>query len=97
VAHAYAKQKFFEALYSLVGNEALRMRLTYAADALIQLQPHQLPEKMREDFEQLRRDLTRTPLSHPYGYERRTVTPQKAVRLAKKILSMYTQLLGGLM
>jgi hypothetical protein len=97
VAHAYAKQKFFEALYCLVGNKSLRTRLTYAAEALMTLQPHDLPEKMRDDFKQLLRDLTSTSLSHPYGYKPRNVTPRKAARLAEKILEMYTQLLGGLL
>jgi hypothetical protein len=63
VAHAYAKQKFFEALYCLIGNKSLRTRLTYAAEALMTLQPHDLPEKMRDDFKQFLRDLTSTSLS----------------------------------
>jgi hypothetical protein len=64
---------------------------------LMTLQPHDLPEKMRDDFKQLLRDLTSTSLSHPYGYKPRNVTPRKAARLAEKILEMYTQLLGGLL
>ena len=92
-----AKQKFFEALYSLVNShDRLRIRLTSAALGLTKLSPDELPAHMRTDFEQLRRDLTRTPLSDDYRYLPREVTPREAERLAIKILEMYTELLGGL-
>src|SRR5262249_46980359 len=97
--HGYAQQKFFEALRALViQNKPLKIRLTLAADALIGLQLDQLPEAMRDDFQQLKRDLMRTPLRLPdhYHFMPREVTPREASRLAEKMLDMYTTLLGGL-
>jgi len=97
--HGYAQQKFFEALYALVSeNKPLKIRLTLAADALIGLQLDDLPEAMRDDFQQLKRDLMRTPLRLPdhYHLKPREVTPREARRLAEKMLEMYTTLLGGL-
>jgi hypothetical protein len=92
-----AKQKFFEAVYSLVdSNKSLRIRLTYAALDLANLSPDELPEHMRADFKQLMHELTKTPLSEDYRDPPRDVTPREAKRLAIKILEMYTELLGGL-
>lgn len=92
-----AKQKFYEALYSLVSSHyRLRIRLTSAALSLNHLSPDEVPEHMRADFKQLMHDLTRTPLSDDYRYLPRDVTPREAERLAKKILEMYADLLGGL-
>jgi hypothetical protein len=76
------------------------MRLTHAADALIGLQLDDLPEGMRDEFQQLKGDLTRQPLRWPSAsmdlFIRRKVTPKEARQLAEKMLDMYTQLLGGL-
>jgi hypothetical protein len=97
--HGRAQQKFFEALRCLViGNEPLRRRLTFAADALIELQLDDLPKGMRDDFQQLKSDLMRQPLRWPDSpYIRpRKVTPKEARQLAEKMLDMYTKLLGGL-
>jgi hypothetical protein len=97
--YGYAQQKFFEALYALVSeNNPLRIRLTLAADALIGLQLDDLPEAKRDDFQQLRRDLMRTPIRWP-GHSHlkpREVTLREAKRLAEKMLEMYMTLLGGL-
>ena len=99
MAHGYAQQKFFAALFPLVtGNEPVRVRLALAADALIGLELEELPEGMRDDFQQLRRDLMQTPLRWPNSpyFRRRNVTPRDARRLSQKMLEMYTELLGGL-
>ena len=104
MAHGYAQQKFFEALRGLVSeNKPLARRLTYAADALIGLQLHDLPEGMRDDFQKLKGDLMQTPLRWPsltkLGFDPlrpRKVTPREARRLANQVLDMYTKLLGGL-
>ena len=98
--YGVAQQRFFEALRPLVsGNKPLRRRLTAAADALVGLQSDQLPEGMRADFQQLKRDLMR-PTTIRYkdlDYLRpRDVTSREAPELAIKMLEMYTKLLGGL-
>ena len=79
-----AQQRFFEALYPLVcENEPLRIRLTFAAQALAHLPPmEQLPGEMRDEIQQLRDSLMRPPpLTWPNGYVRpRKATPLEARR-----------------
>jgi hypothetical protein len=58
----YPKQKFYEAVSALIGNSSIEMRLTYAAEPLLMLQPNELPEKMRHEFELLLNDLRQNPL-----------------------------------
>ena len=91
-----AKQKFFEAVSALIGPKPLRMRLTYAAEPLLTLHEKEMPTSMLKEFEELRNSLTTTPLSHAWGFQPRNISPTKARKLADKILSMYTELMGGL-
>jgi hypothetical protein len=90
------RQKLFEALCALVGPKPLRLRLTYAADALIKLQPADFPVSSRETFKELTALLTQTPLSSSYGYKARTISPKKAENAAKTILELYVKVSGGL-
>ena len=60
------------------------------------VQSRDLPAGMRDDFEKLKRKLTRIPLSSKTGLLLRPVSEDGAVKLAKAILSMFVQLLGGL-
>ena len=92
----YAKQKFYDAVYALIGTATIDRRLTYAASYLMLLQPRDLPAGMRDDFEKLMRKLTRIPLSSARAPMPRPISEDDALELAKAILSMFTQLLGGL-
>jgi hypothetical protein len=92
----YAKEKFFQAVSMLVGADTIDKRLTYAADYLLRLQDKQLPESMRDEFKVLRDALTTTPLSTATGYQPRHISEDDTRKLAEKILSMYTELMGGL-
>lgn len=94
--YGYAQQKFYEALYSLVGHSSIAMRLTYAAEYLLILKPSDLPDDMRADSEQLMQVLLRESLGDSVGFRPRKLDELEADRCAQKILSMYTQLLGGL-
>ena len=107
--HGYAKQKFFEAVYALVGSAStIDKRLTYAAGYLLVLQEKELPETLWEEFEALRHALTTTPLSTgtagrpriSHGpapaFQPRQISEDDARKLAIQILEMYTKLMGGL-
>ena len=63
----YAKQKFYDAVYALLGSATIDRRLTSAASYLMLVQPRDLPVGMRDDFENLLRKLTRIPLSSETG------------------------------
>src|SRR5262245_56027865 len=95
VSSPIAKQKCNEAAHALVGDKNLRVPLTYAALSLVRLEPSDLPPDMRTEFKELKSDLTIEPLSTTIGYIPRRVSPQKARKLAQKIVDMYTKLLGG--
>jgi hypothetical protein len=93
---SFGKQKFYEAMFSLVGDGALEMRLTYAATELVAIQPGNLPASMRIDFAALMRELTSKPLSNDAGFIPRAVDRVEGNRLAQTILTMYAELLGTL-
>src|SRR5262249_38675959 len=92
----YAKQKFCDAVYALIGTATIDRRLTSAASYLMLVQSRDLPVGMRDDFENLLRKLIRIPLSSARAPMPRPISEGDAVKLAKAILSMFTQLLGGL-
>jgi hypothetical protein len=92
---SYAEQKFFEAMYSLVGDGSIEMRLTYAANELSTIQAMNLPERMRIDFAALVGELMSKPLSNDAGFIPRAVDRDECNRLAQTILSMYAELLSG--
>jgi hypothetical protein len=92
----YVKQKFCDAVYALIGTATIDRRLTSAASYLMLVQSRDLPAGMRGDFEVLMRKLTRIPLSSKTGLLLRPISEDDAVKLAKAILSMLVQLLGGL-
>ena len=92
----YVKQKFCEAVYALISASPIDWRLTYAAGHLMFLQPRDLPAGMRDDFEKLMKKLTRIPLSSARAPMLRPISEDDALKLAKAILSMFIQLLGGL-
>ena len=92
----YAKQKFYDAVYALLGTATIDRRLTSAASYLMLVQPRDLPAGTRDDFQKLKRKLTRIPLSSKTGLLLRPVSEDDAVKLAQAIFSMLIQLLGGL-
>ena len=91
-----ARQKLFEALHALVGPGRLRVRLTCAADYLTQLTPMDFPVDSRDTFKDLKRLLTKTPLSSGHRYEARQITPKQASSASKTILELYVKVSGGL-
>jgi len=93
---SFAKQKFYEAMFSLVGDGALEIRLTYAASELVAIQSGNLPASMRVDFGALMRELASKPLSNDAGFIPRAVDRAEGNRLAQTILTMYAELLGNL-
>jgi len=90
-----AKQKFFEALYALIGASTIDSRLTLAANYLVQLQPEDLPAGMRDGYEKLRKALMTIPLSSPTSYVIRPVSEEKVRELKQTIVEMDAKL-GGL-
>jgi hypothetical protein len=92
----YARQKFFEAVYVLIGTSTIDKRLTLAAMHLLALQEDQLPKKMRDEFKALRFALTKIPLSTETDYQPRPISEDDGRKLAEQIFGMFVKLMGGL-
>jgi hypothetical protein len=89
-AYDRAREIFYLAVQSLVGHGSLVKRLRNAAIHLKMLQTRELPKDMQDDFKTLVSELT--PI-----VEHKLVPVARITRKhVEKILSMYTELLGGL-
>jgi hypothetical protein len=99
MAHDYGREKLYEAVNALVGSDAIQMRLTNATEALspLALQPDpDLPAELRDRFDALWLALTELPLSDEHDSTPRPVTDEEGAKLAREILSLYTEAMGGL-
>jgi hypothetical protein len=92
----YLKQKLFQALHDLVGSGDLNMRLTYAGTYLVPLQVDDIPEEYRGEFAEIKAILFATPLSNKEGYVPRELSNEDGAELARRILSLFTAVMGGL-
>jgi hypothetical protein len=95
----YAHQQLYEAVLSLIGAGPIQQRLTFAAEALVQLrapQPNVVPAKISAQFQAVVDALTKTPLRDGSGYAPRQVTPEEGEKLAGQILSMFVDVQGDL-
>ena len=96
--NSYAAQKLGQALDSLVGEGPLRRRLTYAAHPLITLRsvPTGGSAAIAERVSLIVDELTKEPLDiKGYPVARSTISPKRAKLMAKEILALYTEALGG--
>jgi hypothetical protein len=96
----YTWEKFYSALLTLISEGSLKERLVHAyIGSLIRLDPSDMPNDMREEFVDLRANLTRV---EPIGDEGRVtatvkaMSSQEAVQTAEKILSMYERYRTGI-
>jgi hypothetical protein len=95
--YGYAREKLWQAIESLVGHGSVQDRLTDAADFLLRVQSDkQLPPEHQDEFEQIKAALTTTALSSATGPAPRPITDQEGTKLARRILSLYTELRGGI-
>lgn len=95
--YCYARQKFWEAMYALVGDGTIKERLGYAQSYLMQLRPEQdLPEHLRQQFHALMADLRKRTIVYGYRPARINARRPKSGNMAQTILNMYTDLRGGI-
>jgi len=92
--HDYLKQKLYQALHDLFSEKGLAMGLTYACTYLLQV--HNVPDEFKEEFDQIKAALLATPLGTDKGYFPRDISPEDATALARRILGLYTTVMGGL-
>ena len=93
----YARQKLWEAVNVLVGDGAIRDRLGFAQNYLSLLRPDEdLPEFLRPQFRSLMADLSNRAVYYTYRPTRIATRHPKSGKMAQMILSMYTDLRGGI-
>ncbi|CCB64830.1 hypothetical protein [Hyphomicrobium sp. MC1] len=95
--YSYSRKKLWEALYSLVGDGPMDQRLGHAFTHLLILQSNNdMPESLREKFQSLMSNLERHAFhSRTEPVKIRMKSPD-ADRAAEEILSLYTDLRGGI-
>jgi hypothetical protein len=96
----YVREKLWQALDVLVGAEPIQDRLAYAADALTRLKPSDIPDEEREDFHAVMHALTKYPAEREgegsIHASVRKLTDEEGAELARKILSIYIRVRGGI-
>ena len=92
--HDNLKQKLFEALHDLFSEKGLAMGLTYASMYLDQVR--EVPSEFKSEFEEIKAALPAVPSGREGGYQPRELSPVETVVLARRILSLYTAVMGGL-
>jgi hypothetical protein len=92
----YAKQKFAQAVTALVGSEDIDKRLTYAAACLKTIHARDIPEALKDEFAEIERALFTTPLSREWNYQDRQISTADGMLLARRIVSFFVEIMGGL-
>ncbi len=93
------KALLWSAIYYLATSAApIQERLDHAASELLYLRPEELPEDLREEFEDLLRDLTAQDDVADEGntaVKTSRRSDAKAERLARRIFDLYTEIRGS--
>ena len=89
---SYAKEKFCQAVEALIGTLPIHERLRFALSPLLDLRAssrtaQHLPPDLELQFHRLMKKLTGKPLE---------LSEEQATALAKEILSMFVDVMGGL-
>src|SRR6266404_1643233 len=90
------KQKLFQALHDLVGAGDIDKRLTHAGNYLVHLQEPDIPKEYRAEVAAIKEIMFTTPLSSEQGYVPRQISDEDGEKLARRILSLFTDVMGGL-
>jgi hypothetical protein len=95
--YTYARQKLWEAVNVLVGDLPMKKRLGYARGLLLLLEPEKdLPEHLRSRFQALVEDLNKRVVHWDFRPSWVVSRHPKSGRMAEEILSLYTELRGGI-
>jgi hypothetical protein len=93
----YLKQKLFEALHDLVGAGDIDKRLANPRrHHLVHLQEPDIPKEHRAEVAAIKEIMFTTPLSSEQGYVPRQISDEDGAKLARRILSLFTDVMGGL-
>jgi len=95
----HAREKYWQAIECLVGAASAQMRLSFAAEYLMGLSDKHFPNERnlaRRHNEIMKKlNLYATPLNDHDGFLPRQISDDEANVLSREILSIYTDLRGG--
>lgn len=94
--HDYLKQKLHQAVLALVGDGDIDTRLTFAAGYFLNMPDRNVPEEFREEFLAIKNALLSIPLSSTQTDVPRAVSAEKPAELARDIVVLYSDVMGGL-
>lgn len=89
-----APNRLFEAMQLLVGPESIQMRLAYVAERILPIRPTEIPETLREQYMEIRRQLTSIPIFRPdsMDFVPRPISNEVGGEIAEKLLSMFLEM-----
>lgn len=89
-----APNRLFEIVSYLVGPEPIQMRLAYAAERIIPIQPSEISENLREQFIEIRRQLLSVPVfrEHSGEFVPRPVSDEVGGEISEKLLLMFLEM-----
>lgn len=98
---SYAKQKLYEALEILVGDGRIDGRLSETMRPLGQLtgpKPNVVPRAIADELDAVLAQLRQAPVIDRRGNDafRRQISSEDGETLARRILSMFVEVMGGL-
>jgi hypothetical protein len=94
--NSYAKQKLWEAVHALASDGDIDKRLTFAGDRLVGLLDAQVPSEYLEEFKAIKAALVTTGLSSNRSYVDRQIPTEDAKVLSRRIVDLFTKIMGGL-
>lgn len=90
--HDYVKQKLHQAVLALVGDGEIDKRLASAAVYVVHMPDRNVPEEFREEFAAIKTALLSIPLSSTND----DVPGSASAELAREIVVLYSDVMGGL-
>jgi hypothetical protein len=91
-----AKRKLWEAVHALAIDGEIGKRLTFACDHLAGLQEAQIPSECLAEFRAIKAALVATKLSSERGYVDQQISTEDAVAMSRRIVNLFTEIMGGL-
>ena len=92
-----AREHLWLALQQLVGEGALRKRLTHTINPLLRVAGAETSEPIKSQAKALSEELMRTEVMiNDYYPPRRHISAKRAKQIANEILDLYTNAMGGL-
>jgi hypothetical protein len=96
LAYTRLEEHLRQAVHCLVGDGPMRVRLGLAMISLAQLQPTDVPETLRQRFEQIVSQLRESAEYFSFRMPYVNMRKPRSGRIAREIFDLYIKLRGGI-